>query len=780
MGLFFIQSSLFAKSITIQFQFEGAKEMKLYWGINDWQTIKPLPANTKITNQVMETPMQEKNGLYYCNIEVPENAVINAVFGFQKKGTIIGPTFYYLDNNHEQIYSFKASEGNIFSIQTNNTITQPRNNIGLLKYGFFLLLFFGSIAALIFIIQFRKSKSIFLFNKTSLNFWAIGFSFLSSLLIVRLQTAQIQYTFLSNPTYYFLTLSNAFIPDFLFVCIIAMIVGIAFSLLKNSRRFILVLFLSIALISIIIAIINISVVEVLGNPFNYPWLYYSDFLNSTDAKLAMSANVNTKMMLGNLLLLIACCCIFYISQFVFNKKTILVLSFFAVLLLPGLLIKPNHSIAEAKRVNPIVHFVLSTSIGDLVNKERIASASEMSIKNIDTSNSAYSQLFKKSGIKNVLVIVLESTPAAYLSVYDTSLSTTPFIRSIQKNSLVFNAIYAHVPATNKSLVGLLTATNPYVSFKSLTVEKPTINLLSIPKYLKKQGYRTGYFNAGDNQFQNAIGFLNNQSFDIIQDFHSNQLDKANITDDRYSNEQGNGMADSILFNQFTSWHSKKPNEPFFGMLWTFQTHYPYYDLGRSKNYHTGNINLERYLNSLSHADDLINKLYAYLMKQKLAESTLVVVVGDHGEAFGTHQQTTHANGIYEENLHVPLLFINPVLFNGEQRNVVGGIADIAPSILAALNKPIPNSWQGENLFSDNRRKRVYFFSPFSDFLVGFREGNKKFIFNSSTNTASLFDLSIDPHELHNIASDNKAYVDSAKQAVNAWVAYQNNFMKKLF
>ena len=47
-----------------------------------------------------------------------------------------------------------------------------------------------------------------------------------------------------------------------------------------------------------------------------------------------------------------------------------------------------------------------------------------------------------------------------------------------------------------------------------------------------------------------------------------------------------------------------------------------------------------------------------LTKQKLSDSTLVVVVGDHGEAFGQHRRNfAHASEIYEENMHVPLAFI---------------------------------------------------------------------------------------------------------------------------
>ncbi len=778
-GILLIQSPLFAKTITIQYQSAGAKEVALFWGINDWHTIAPIPANTQIINQVMQTKMQNKEGVFFCTINVPDDAFVNMVFGFQKKLTLIGPTGFYVDDNNQKNYLLKAGESNLFSIKSDANTLNPRNNISLFRYGCLVFFITGLMALCIFGLQYKKQALKNISEKRTIDFWSIAIFFLLSLLMIRLQTAQIQYTLLANPIQYIVAVSHSFIPDFEYVGIIGFIMGITYWLLKKQRRLILIVFFTISLLSIIVAIINISVVQVLGNPFNYPWLYYSDFLNSTDAKLAMKANIDFPFIAGNLLLLAATCCIFYLVNFFSKKNPIIFFSITGIFILPGVIFESNNLLPKAKRVNPIIHFVLSTPMGDLFQQKNNSANSEMAIKNIDTSAYPFSNSFKKSTIQNVLIIVLESTPAEYISVYDSSISTTPFLKSIQKNSLVFNSIYAHVPATNQSLVTLLTASNPYISFKSLTVEKPDIHLTSIVDVLKKDGYQAGFFNAGDNQFQNAAGFLKHHSFDLIQDFRSS-INKADVLkDSRFSQANGDGITDSSLYDQFTEWHAKNPTKPFFGTLWTFQTHYPYYALGQTKNFGTGNINLERYLNGLSQADALIKKLYDYLKKQSLSESTLVVVVGDHGEAFGRHQQITHANGIYEENLHVPLLFINPGLFNGQEMNVVGGISDIAPSILAVLNKKSPDNWQGENLFSANRRKRVYFFSPYSDFIVGFREGNYKFIYNTSTNNTSLYNLTTDPKEQYDISEAHKPYIDSAKQAVNAWLAYQNNFINKL-
>jgi arylsulfatase A-like enzyme len=96
--------------------------------------------------------------------------------------------------------------------------------------------------------------------------------------------------------------------------------------------------------------------------------------------------------------------------------------------------------------------------------------------------------------------------------------------------------------------------------------------------------------------------------------------------------------------------------------------------------------------------------------------------------------------------------------------------------MSVLNKPAPAAWQGENLFSENRRKRVYFFSPYSDYLFGFREDNYKFIFNATDNSFALYDLKSDPFESTNIADKKVEYVKQAKMNLQAWMQYQSKYM----
>jgi hypothetical protein len=89
------------------------------------------------------------------------------------------------------------------------------------------------------------------------------------------------------------------------------------------------------------------------------------------------------------------------------------------------------------------------------------------------------------------------------------------------------------------------------------------------------------------------------------------------------------------------------------------------------------------------------------------------------------------------------------------------------------------SWQGQSLFSSKRRVRTYFFSPWSDYVFGLRDGSMTFIYNASKNTYEMYDLSADPKETANLIANGGPRSREELLRLAAWVQYQDRLFKHL-
>jgi len=89
-----------------------------------------------------------------------------------------------------------------------------------------------------------------------------------------------------------------------------------------------------------------------------------------------------------------------------------------------------------------------------------------------------------------------------------------------------------------------------------------------------------------------------------------------------------------------------------------------------------------YAGEIAYTDAVVGKIVEDLESRKLLGSTLVAVVGDHGEALGEHGEQTHSLLIYNSTIHVPMLLHFPGLVPpGKTVDHLTRTIDLAPTIL---------------------------------------------------------------------------------------------------
>src|SRR6266540_2986973 len=96
----------------------------------------------------------------------------------------------------------------------------------------------------------------------------------------------------------------AFCYDAAFIALLTALFLLAMRLAsrrKAAQTILRWLFLAVCTITLLAALANVLVVDLLGRPLNLQWLYYSDFLRSMDAHAAMLNSLSLKMVLAALL-----------------------------------------------------------------------------------------------------------------------------------------------------------------------------------------------------------------------------------------------------------------------------------------------------------------------------------------------------------------------------------------------------------------------------------------------------------------------------------------------
>lgn len=369
---------------------------------------------------------------------------------------------------------------------------------------------------------------------------------------------------------------------------------------------------------------------------------------------------------------------------------------------------------------------------------------------------------------NIVLITLDTTRADRMGFLGSERGLTPNLDELARRGVVFSRAYAQVPLTTPSHATILTGTYPAFNHVNYMGDPLGKALPFLPEILHRNGYRTAAFVGALvlDPRKLAPGF--ERGFGIYDaGFH-----RRRGSEDRYRSLERRGEE---VVNRALAWLSKQPAGPFFLWVHLYDPHDPY---SPPEPYQT-RYQAEPYDGEIAYTDSVVGRLITGLRARGLFDGALLAVMADHGEAFGEHGENHHGIFLYDETIHVPLLFKLPGQHSPRKVETGVGLVDVAPTILQAAHLPVPPVMQGESLLSfmkldqtgaasqpndSNLQRPVYAESAYGHLSFGWsklrawRTGKYLYI---EAPERELYDQSVDPLAAHNLASGSRAVVDTA-------------------
>jgi arylsulfatase A-like enzyme len=193
--------------------------------------------------------------------------------------------------------------------------------------------------------------------------------------------------------------------------------------------------------------------------------------------------------------------------------------------------------------------------------------------------------------------------------------------------------------------------------------------------------------------------------------------------------------------------------------------------------------IAQYDGAIAYMDAAIQRIFTALEARGLAENTIVVVNGDHGETLYDHECYFDHHGLYEPTLVVPLIIRYPGrLPAGRRVRGYNQHKDLAPTLLdlAGIERD-DIAFDGRSLLPMVRGEVA---SHASEFYItectwmrkhGWRTPQWKLILALEPDfhfkpPVELYNLVEDPQENHNLADSQPQVVAALQERMEAWIA----------
>ncbi len=257
---------------------------------------------------------------------------------------------------------------------------------------------------------------------------------------------------------------------------------------------------------------------------------------------------------------------------------------------------------------------------------------------------------------NIIFILIDTLRAERMSAYGYERETTPFLDELASTGIRFRHHIAQSSWTKSSMASLWTALNPiragvtkFNHAVSPEVEMPA-EILARAGFKNVGVYRNGWVHG-------YFGF--DQGFEKYYRPLGSRV-KAAVRRER-PNAHAYGSDEHLLQDAVEFLRIHGASSRWFLYLHLMDLHEYTYD---DESALFGSTISDLYDNSLRRTDWVVSTLYDHLGERGLLDETIVVILSDHGEAFGERGFEGHAREVFPETTETPLIISLPVAIPG--------------------------------------------------------------------------------------------------------------------
>ncbi|HJS59707.1 MAG TPA: sulfatase-like hydrolase/transferase [Vicinamibacteria bacterium] len=369
--------------------------------------------------------------------------------------------------------------------------------------------------------------------------------------------------------------------------------------------------------------------------------------------------------------------------------------------------------------------------------------------------------------RNLLIVTLDTLRADHVGSYGYVAARTPRLDGLAARGLRFERATTVTPLTLPAHSSLLTGTFPafhgvrdnggfYLGDEQVT----------LAEVLKERGFRTGGFVSAfvlDSRWGIAQGF--DRFFD---EFDFSKFEKAAGMD--AIQRPGRETVDAAL-----AWLAEDRRKPFFAWVHLYDPHTPYTAPPEQAALFPRGL-LGAYDAEIAEADTQLGRLLDALEGDGRLGSTLVAVLGDHGEMLGEHGEATHGFFVYDAAVRIPMVLAGPAVPERVVKDQVR-IVDVMPTALELLRVPLPAAVQGASLMPLARGERLALKAVAESWYPRFHYGWSELVTIQDERfklirapRPELYDVQRDPGERSDLAAAEGRQVEVLRGALEEMLA----------